>query len=78
MLPQPTMTMRPLKAGGSGDSFGGTVIFNSRASCAMPVSAGGSLVVVRGGPTLYVGILVGLVGVIGFVMILRRNAQAES
>ncbi|MBK7550574.1 MAG: hypothetical protein IPI61_02310 [Syntrophaceae bacterium] len=51
MLPQPTMTMRPLKAGGSGDSFGGTVIFNSRASCAMPVSAGGSLVVVRGGPT---------------------------
>lgn len=33
---------------------------------------------VRGGPTLYVGILVGLVGVIGFVMILRRNAQAES
>lgn len=31
-----------------------------------------------GGPTLHIGLLVGLVGVIAFVMILRRNAHAET
>lgn len=41
-------------------------------------SSGIAKSLIGGGPTLYVGLLVGLVGVIAFVMILRRNAHAES